>query len=630
MALGLSVTMLTSCANDGATDNASDNEATTETVEQPVENEEQVDENVEVEESDSNETTEEDADKTAGAGTYEATAPGYGGDIKVAVDLGDDGKIENIEVIEAYETVGVGTVAYPMVIDRIIEGQSTDVDIVTGATATSRGTMLAVNNALEEANVSDKFKDEYRIDREYPSELETDIVIVGGGGAGLAAAVEAIDKGSSVTVIENNGFVGGNTILSGGIYNAPDPEKQAPEGIEDSADLFFEQTYEAGDKVANPDLVRVMTENAYDGFKWLEILGMEFDEKITQGAGSLYPRTHKAVKPHGNGFIDAYMDNLSNNEKFNLLTETTGKSIIMEDGEAKGVIAENLDGSELKIKANQAVIIATGGFAKNNDMVLEYIDKEKWPNIDTDVVSTNLASITGDGINMGIDAGADLVDMEQMQFLYLGWPGKGLTTGAISPSAEPTLFVNKEGERFVREDGRRDEISKAVFEQTDGEMWIISSSDLIDLENHLMPNGKTIPETYKDNIYGWAWGDNLEELAEDMDVDYKVLKETIDTYNAGVEEENDEFGRELLTTKFEKGPWIAVPRVPSLHHTMGGLEINTETQVLDKDGKVIPRLYAAGEVTGGIHGANRVGGNAIVDTVVFGRITGQNAAAESK
>lgn len=639
IALGLSVTMLTSCANDGATENAGDKEAvkeeSVETVDQNVEdekdNEEQKDENTEVEESDSDEAVNTGDKGPETTGTYEATAPGYGGDIKVSVALDDDGAIEDIDIIEDMETMGVGKVALEKVKDRIVEGQSTDVEAVTGATASSKGLMLATTKALEEADVADDFKEKYEEDREYSSELDTDIVIVGGGGAGLTAAVEATKAGSSVVVVEKNGFVGGNTILCGGIYNTPDPELQEPEGIEDSPELFYEQTYEAGDEVGNPELVKVLTGDSYDGLEWLESIGMEFRDDIGQGAGSLYPRTHTAVKPNGTGFIDAFMENLED-EDATILTETTAEDIIMEDGKAKGIKAKNYDGSDLTINADQAVIVTTGGFSKNTDMVLEYKDDEKWPDLDEDTISTNLDSITGDGITMGQEAGADLIDMDQMQFLYLGIPERGPITGVLDLQAEKVIFVNNEGERFVREDGRRDVISKAIFEQPDGTYWMVHSSDVLDFDTAKTVEQEDFKKVVEEGKYGWVQADTLEELAEKMDVPYENLQESFDGYNKSFDDkvEEDEFGRTLFTYPMKEGPYAAVPRTPSLHHTMGGLKIDKESHVLDEDGNEIPGLYAAGEVTGGIHGANRVGGNAVVDLVVFGRIAGQNAAAESK
>ena len=634
MALGISVTMLASCANDGATDNASDNEATTEetteTVDQPVENEDKKD--VEVEESESNEavnTGDKDPETT---GTYEAAAPGYGGDIKVAVEMGEEGLIKDIKILEDNETMGVGKVALDTVKGRILSGQSTNVDAVTGATASSKGLMLATSKALEEAGVADDYKEEYKEKREYPSEIDTDIVIVGGGGAGLTAAVEATQAGSSVVVVEKNGFVGGNTILCGGIYNAPDPELQEPAGIEDSEDLFYTQTYEAGDKVANPDLVKVLTSQADDGLEWLKSIGMEFRDDIGQGAGSLHPRTHTAVKPNGTGFIDAFMENLDESGNAQILTETTAEQILMEDGKAAGIKAKNFDGSDLTINAKQGVVVTTGGFAKNPEMVVEYKNEEKWPNLDEKTISTNLDSLTGDGITMGEEVGADLVDMDQMQFLYLGIPDRGPITGVLDLQAEKVLFVNNEGERFVREDGRRDVISKAIFDQPDGTYWMVHSSDVLDFDTAKTVEQENFKKVVEEGKYGWVQADTLEELAEKMDVPYENLKKSFDDYNKSFDDkvEEDEFGRTLFTYPMKEGPFAAVPRTPALHHTMGGLKIDEGAHVLDKDGNPIPGLFAAGEVTGGIHGANRVGGNAVVDLVVFGRIAGQNAAAEAK
>ena len=605
MALGLSLTMMTSCANEDGTSDEAEKEANEQTSEVDETKDDSADEEkAEVEDEKSNETAKED-------GTYEGVAPGYGGDIKVSVALDDDGAIEDIDILEDMETMGVGKVALEKVKDRIVEGQSTDVEAVTGATASSKGLMLATTKALEEADVADDFKEKFEEDREYPSELDTDIVIVGGGGAGLTAAVEATKAGSSVVVVEKNGFVGGNTILCGGIYNAPDPELQEPEGIEDSPELFYEQTYEAGDEVGDPELVKVLTGDSYDGLEWLESIGMEFRDDIGQGAGSLYPRTHTAVKPNGTGFIDAFMENLEDKDA-TILTETTAEDIIMEDGKAVGIKAKNYDGSDLTINADQAVIVTTGGFSKNTDMVLEYKDDEKWPDLDEDTISTNLDSITGDGITMGQEAGADLVDMEQMQFLYLGIPERGSITGVLDLQAEKVIFVNNEGERFVREDGRRDVISKAIFEQPDGTYWMVHSSDVLDFDTAKTVEQEDFKKVVEEGKYGWVQADTLEELAEKMDVPYENLQEAFDGYNKSFDEEveEDEFGRTLFTYPMKEGPYAAVPRTPALHHTMGGLKIDKESHVLDEDGNEIPGLYAAGEVTGGIHGANRVGGNA--------------------
>lgn len=310
-----------------------------------------------------------------------------------------------------------------------------------------------------------------------------------------------------------------------------------------------------------------------------------------------------------------------------ILLNTKGESLIVTDGKVTGVNATNPDGSTLELTARNGVIIATGGFSKNMDMVMEYNTSGKWPDLSEDVVSTNRDAITGDGILMAEEAGADLVDMEQIQFLYLGIPGRGQIDGLYDLGAENTIFVNNQGERFVREDGRRDVISKAIFEQEDGQMWYMHSADVLsDEDTGVSLEGVPMSYLIENGVYGWVKGETIEDLAEAIGCDAATLQATIDDYNEAIETGTDAFGRELLTKKMETGPWYALPRVPSLHHTMGGLRIDTETRVVDPQGNPIEGLYAAGEVTGGIHGANRLGANAVADTVVFGRLAGEAAA----
>lgn len=571
----------------------------------------------------------DETDVTQGAeltdGTYTQEVNGYGGPMEVAVTV-TGGDIAEVEVTDHHETPGVGRDAIEKIIPMVIEHQTTEYDAVSGATVTSFAMRNAIRTALTEAGAAENDFTAEMPAQEYESQKEADVVIVGGGGAGLAAAVSATEEGASVIVLEKTGLLGGNTIVCGGIYNAPDPELQGAQGIEDSPELFMQQTLEGGDNVANPELVEVLTSNAYDGLQWLKGMGVEFEDTIIQGAGSLYPRTHQAVEPLGTGFIQAYVNQLEQADA-EILLNTKGESLIVTDGKVTGVNATNPDGSTLELTARNGVIIATGGFSKNMDMVMEYNTSGKWPDLSEDVVSTNRDAITGDGILMAEEAGADLVDMEQIQFLYLGIPGRGQIDGLYDLGAENTIFVNNQGERFVREDGRRDVISKAIFEQEDGQMWYMHSADVLsDEDTGVSLEGVPMLYLIENGVYGWVKGETIEDLAEAIGCDAATLQATIDDYNEAVETGTDAFGRELLTKKMETGPWYALPRVPSLHHTMGGLRIDTETRVVDPQGNPIEGLYAAGEVTGGIHGANRLGANAVADTVVFGRLAGEAAA----
>ncbi len=562
------------------------------------------------------------------SGTYEVEGVGFGGKMSVKVTIKDD-KIDDIEIGKNYETNGAGRVALEYVSQRIIEGQTTNVEAVSGATISSSSLMALVRKALEEAGATkDQFSEEYKIARDIKSEREAEIVIIGAGGTGLAAAVTAGQEGASVIVLETNGFAGGNLLVSGGVYNSPEPEMQAKQGIEDSPELFMQQTLAGGDNIANPELVRILAYNALDGLNWLKELGNEFEDQVIQAPGALHPRSHNTTAPLGSGIIKTYLEHIDKMDNVEILYETKGESLIQEDGRVVGVIAKNPDGSKLTVKANKGVIIATGGFSKNAQLVMEYRNAEKWPLLDENSVSTNMDSIRGEGIIMAREIGADVVDMDQMQFLYLGQPKTGLLSGVFNVSAEVTVFVNKEGKRFVAEDARRDVISSAVFAQEDGMMYMLHSAEsLSDPANQLNIDGIPMKELLDIGAYGWKQGDTLEELAKEIGVPAENLVQTIAEYNEAVDTKNDPFGRTLLNVKMEKGPFYAIPRVPALHHTMGGLRIDTLARVLDTKGEPIPGLYAGGEVTGGIHGGNRLGGNAVTDTVVFGRLAAQSAVA---
>lgn len=562
------------------------------------------------------------------SGTYEVEGVGFGGKMSVKVTI-KDGKIDDIEIGKNYETNGAGRVALEYVSQRIIEGQTTNVEAVSGATISSSSLMALVRKALEEAGATkDQFSEEYKIARDIKTEREAEIVIIGAGGTGLAAAVTAGQEGASVIVLETNGFAGGNLLVSGGVYNSPEPEMQAKQGIEDSPELFVQQTLAGGDNIANPELVRILAYNALDGLNWLKELGNEFEDQVIQAPGALHPRSHNTTAPLGSGIIKTYLEHIDKMDNVEILYETKGESLIQEDGQVVGVIAKNPDGSKLTVKANKGVIIATGGFSKNAQLVIEYRNAEKWPLLDENSVSTNMDSIRGEGIIMAREIGADVVDMDQMQFLYLGQPKTGLLSGVFNVSAEVTVFVNKEGKRFVAEDARRDVISSAVFAQEDGMMYMLHSAEsLSDPANQLNIDGIPMKELLDIGAYGWKQGDTLEELAKEIGVPAENLVQTIAEYNKAVDTKNDPFGRTLLNVKMEKGPFYAIPRVPALHHTMGGLRIDTLARVLDTKGEPIPGLYAGGEVTGGIHGGNRLGGNAVTDTVVFGRLAAQSAVA---
>lgn len=449
-----------------------------------------------------------------------------------------------------------------------------------------------------------------------PTVQEADVVIVGGGGAGLAAAVTAADEGAKVILIEKMPMLGGNTIRAGGAYNAVDPERQKKQNIEDSIEKHYQQTLDAGDRKGNPELVRILVENALDGLHWLESLGMKFKPEVYTVLGGLWPRAHSPVDPAGTGYIST-LKKAAEAGGVKILLETRGKELQVENGRVVGVVAVDASGKEQIFRARRGVILATGGFGANPEMRQKYN-----PSLGPNIPTTNHPGATGDGIVMAEKVGANLVGMEYIQLLPTCDPENGALTGWVPGSAEQMVFVNKEGKRFVAEDERRDVMTQALFKQPDALMYVIVDSAAVPKDGVTSFGEKVDDLVAKGKVFK---ANSIEELANKIGVPAKNLVETIKKYNAGVDKKKDEFGKKLLA-KIEKPPFYASPRKPAVHHTMGGVQIDTKARVIGKDGKPIPGLYAAGEVTGGIHGTNRVGGNALADVIVFGRIAGKSAA----
>lgn len=537
-----------------------------------------------------------------------------------------DGKIQSVEIMSHQESPTISDLALEQIPAEIVQYQSVEVDAVSGATVTSSAIKEAVKLAIANAglNVADFSKaPDISAEQEADEEKNADVIVIGAGGAGLAAAVTAAEEGATVIVIEKMPKAGGNTVISGGAHNAADPDRQSKMNppIEDSPNKHYQQTFEGGDSKGNPDLVRVLADNTLDGIHWLESLGMEFNPEVFTVLGGLWPRAHKPVKPLGTGYIDTYLAVLEKSG-IEIMYNTTAEEIMMADGAAIGVVATGKTGNKVTLKANKGVIIATGGFGANIAMRDEF--NKSWPAL-TNLKTTNHPGATGDGMWMAQAVGANLIDMDYIQLLPMGDPVTGSLSGNIEQGVENRIFVNKEGNRFVAEDERRDVMTKALFEQTDTAMWVI-------LDAHSYPTGDTknnfnesIDQLVTDERAFQA--DTLEELAAQIGVNPANLKAAVEGFNAAVEKgEGDPMGRKLFQDKIDTPPFYAGARVPTVHHTMGGIQINTDAQVLHADGTVIKGLYAAGETTGGVHGTNRLGGNALADITVFGRIAGKNAA----
>jgi len=539
-------------------------------------------------------------------GTYQGTAKSHGGDLTATVTV-KNGKLAQVDV-KATDTEGISDAAIKKVPAAIVKTQSLEVDAVAGATETSMGIVDATKMALRNAFLAP-----------VAEVVNTDVVVIGGGNAGLAASVEASAKGAKVVLLEKMAFLGGNSIRSGGAYNAVDPVRQSKIGVEDSIDKHFQQTFDGGDRKADPALVKILVANSLDGLKWLEGHGMKWNDTVFTVLGALWPRSHQPTDATGTGFIKT-LKAAAEKAGVKIVLEAKANQLIQINGRVTGVVAVNAEGKRIRYNASKGVVLATGGFGANKEMRQAY-DPKITPNLGT----TNHVGATGDGIVMAQAINANLVGMEYIQMLPLGDPKSGVLEGWIGFDVENYIYINKLGKRFVSEAERRDVMTQALIKQPDQFMYVVCDA-------HSFPTPQTknsFNETAEQLIKSGRdyASDTIEGLAAQMKVDPVALKATIDRYNEGVKSKNDEFGKKLLRDPIDRPPFYASGRVPTVHHTMGGVQINTQAQVLDIDGKVIPGLYAAGEVTGGIHGTNRLGGNALVDTIVFGRIAGQNVVS---
>ncbi len=587
------------------------------------------------------------------------TAPEY--DVTTTIE---GGKIKEINVGENQETEGIGATALEKLPGAVVEAQSLAVDVVTGATVTSENFLAAVQAAIVEAGGKvEDWKKAVEKQAGEDIELETDVVVIGGGGAGLSAAVSAAQNDAKVVLLEKTAALGGNTIRAGGPFNAVDPERQknnapasdaAMGGLErlythealsdehqkwmdelksdleaynagakdhlfDSNALHVLQTYDGGDYAGKLEFIEKLVTSALDTAHWLEDNGLKWRDEIGTVPGGLWPRAHIPENAAGSDYIKTN-GALAEKLGVDILFDCAAKELIVEDGRVVGVKAEKADGSKVTVRASRGVIMATGGFAANKEM------RQKWmPSLIESLGTTNSPAITGDGITMGEAVGANLIGMEYIQCLPLGNPETGGLNGWIGGKGVENYYqINKEGKRFMAEDGRRDEMTAALLAQDDAFSYVITDTN-DEIKDGINLWGDNVEDLVKKGLIFRA--DTIEDLAKEIGVDPATLKATHEAFNryaeAGLDEE---FGRKLFSRKIDNPPFYASPRKPTVHHTMGGLEIDLECHVLDKDGKVIPGLFAAGEVTGGIHGKNRLGGNALVDIHVFGRIAGETAA----
>ena len=600
--------------------------------------------------------------------TYTGEAFGHDKENPVKVTLTiKDKTITKVEVDASHETNGIGSKAAETMPGAIVAANSLDVDGVSGATQTSKAIIEAATAALKQAGLepSDLTSKKTTATKAKDIEETVDVVVVGAGGAGMTAAITATDAGKKVIVVESQPIAGGNSVRSTGGMNAAktpyqdknefkeaagvektlataaekfadnatitalaatvksqwDAYQANPQGYFDSVELMELDTLIGGKGKNNPELVKTLAENSAAAIEWLASIGAEV-KNVGAFGGASVKRIHRPVNADGKvtavgAYIVPILEKNLQDRNVQFLFDTTANEIIMKDGKAVGIKATGKDGHKVTINA-KSVVIATGGFGANAEMVEKYKPELKG------FATTNAEGAQGQGIEMATAVGAATVDMDQIQIhptVHIEEDGNAhlITEGLRGDGA---ILVNAEGKRFYDEVSTRDKVSAAIIAQPDKSAWLVVDQSMVDKSAVIagyIKSGYTVT------------GATYEELAKAMGVDEATFVSTMNTWNQAVEAKSDaEFNRTSFANPLTAAPYYAIKITPAVHHTMGGIVINPKAEVLNEKGEAISGLYAAGEVTGGVHGANRLGGNAVADFVVFGRISGQSAADNAK
>ena len=593
------------------------------------------------------------------SGSFTGTAKGMG-EVSVTLTLTDN-VITDCTAKGDEETPGIGSVVIEQFPGEVVEGNTINLDSISGATITSNAFVEAAKAALTEAGLN---PDDYMAKADKTANGETvsydaDVVVIGAGGAGMTAAMTAADAGQKVVILESQAMVGGNSARATGGMNAAKTvyqdenefdqaagvektlataaEKYAdnetitalaktvseqwaayqanPTGYFDSVELMELDTMVGGKGINDPELVKTLCEGTADAIDWLDENGITL-HNVSSFGGASVKRIHRPVNEEGKVVsVGAYMIPLlqENCEKrgIDIVLNTTVDTILTDaNGAAVGVSGTDKDGNTVVVNA-KSVILATGGFGANLDMVTQYK-----PEL-AGFMTTNAAGAQGQGIEMATAIGAGTVDMDQIQI----HPTVEANTAALITEGlrgDGAILVNANGERFIDEVGTRDVVSAAEIAQPGSYSWLIV--------DQAMADASSVIQGYIKKGYTKT-GATYEELAKELDIDPATFANTMETWNGYVEAKNDpDFGRTSFANPLNNGPYYAIKVTAGVHHTMGGVTINSATEVLKEDGTVIPGLFAAGEVTGGVHGANRLGGTAVADFVVFGRIAGESAA----
>lgn len=560
--------------------------------------------------------------------TAEGTGVGKHGDITVAVTF-DAGKIQDIKIVKNAENPILAKKVFTDLKDQVVAFSSTDVDLVSGATFSAKGFIDAVNDAAKKAGVTLAKADKKALKkaaRELPKTSNYDVVVIGAGGAGFSAAITARNAGANVVLLEKMPAVGGNSLISGAEMNVAKNWVQPKLGInDDSPELHAQDTFKGGDGKGDMKVINVMTHEALDAAKWCrDYLGVRFeDDNLFFFGGHSRKRALIPVGHTGTEFIakfQAKADELG----IPVITNMKAEELIKDkDGRVVGVKA-TMDGSEYTFNAKGGVVLATGGFGANPEMVKKYN-----PKIDERFKTTDAPGTTGEALYMAERAGAQLVNMGYIQTYPICDPISGAIELIADARFDGAIMLNQEGKRFVEELQRRDVLSEAILNQTGRYCWVLWNDKIGSISNTVKAHANEYEAFTKQGVMTTC--DDLKCIADFTKIPFDQLQKTVKRVSDMAGKGNDkDFNHRSGLVDMQQGKYYVIKAVPSTHHTMGGVRINEKAEALTAEGKVIPGLWAAGEVTGVTHGTNRLGGNAYTDIIVFGRIAGEAAAKAAK
>lgn len=560
-------------------------------------------------------------------GKFYGSGIGYGGDIKLSLDI-KDGKISKIDFLEHNETPVISDPAFDNVPSKIIEKNSILVPNVSGCSVSSRGIREAVKNALVEAGGDIETLENEILQSENLEKIavgknilkekeEFDVVIVGAGGAGLAASISAAKKGASVVVLEKTAAVGGNTLVSMGGVNIPGNAAQRLKKLNDSHEIYFNDALTGGDGENNQELLKILSENALPTYEWLkEEVGVEFKEgELIHFGGHSVPRAAVFKGKYAVELITKLKKKALSLE-VDIRTGVKAEKFIVKDSRVEGITA-SIGGSKVNFMGSKGVIMTTGGFSGNIEMRKKYN-----PELDERYKTTNQSGITGDGHVMCEEVQAGFVHMDYIQTFPISNPRTGALSHVGGSRFDGAILINKQGKRFVEELERRDVVSNGILSQEGGVAYLLWGQEIEKVANRTQSCKTEVAALKRENLF--CQGD-LKECGDFMGIDIEAIVETLERYNGFVASGKDEeFSRRGDLLPIQEGPYYIQAVAPAVHHTMGGVTVDDKNHVMDIEKRTIPGLFAAGEIVGGIHGTNRLGGNAITDILVFGKRAGEN------